>query len=84
LRGEPLTQRAFDIVQRMLALQPKTLVGIAAIAASLKEDTLPNYWAEPEESRDFQDLCVTRFLDSLIALAPGNADCVVAQGGEAV
>lgn len=82
---EPLTQRAFNIVQRMLALQPKTLDEVAAVAATLKQDTLPNYWAEPEENRDFQEQCITRFFDSLIALAPSqapeDADRVLAQGG---
>jgi hypothetical protein len=79
----PLDARAEDIMERMLALLPKTLDGIAAVAATLKNEELANYWNTPEDDRDFDVRCITRFLDGLIALAPGRspeaADRVLAE-----
>jgi hypothetical protein len=50
----------------MIALRPKTLAGIIAIARSLKEEALDTYWDEPDEDRDWDVMLVTRFIDGLI------------------
>jgi hypothetical protein len=46
----------------MIALGPKTPRGIAAVAATLKEDGLGGYWDEPDEDPDWSKMLVTRFL----------------------
>ena len=58
-------------MERLLALRPKTLGGIAAVAATLKNEELANYRNTPEDDRDFDVRCITPFPDGLIALAPG-------------
>jgi hypothetical protein len=57
-----------SLVERMIALRPKSLAGIIAIARSLKEEPLDTYWDEPDEDRDWDVMLVTRFLDVLIEI----------------
>ena len=63
---EALNSRANDIMEGMIALRPKTLAGLAALAATMKEDALRSYWNKPDEDRDWDVMHVTRFLDGLI------------------
>ena len=63
---EALDSRANDIMEGMIALRPKTLAGLAALAATMKEDALRSYWNKPDEDRDWDVMHVTRFLDGLI------------------
>jgi hypothetical protein len=63
---EALDLRANDIMESMIALRPKTLAGLAALAATMKEDALRSYWNKPDEDRDWDVMLVTRFLDGLI------------------
>jgi hypothetical protein len=54
------------IIERMVALKPKTVAGIAAIAVVLRADALSSWWSKPERDRDWDIELVTRFLDGLI------------------
>jgi hypothetical protein len=78
---EKLDLRACRIVERMIALKPKTPKGIAAIAATLKEDLLSHHWKEQEEDRDYDVHLTTQFLDGLIEVGQlqGNADRVLTE-----
>jgi hypothetical protein len=62
------------IAEAMIALEPKTPRAIAAVAATLKEDGLGDYWDEPDEDTDWSKMLVTRFLDALIAGGPRRAN----------
>ena len=53
-------------MEGMIALRPKTLAGLAALAATMKEDALYSYWNTPDEDRDWDVMLITRFLDGLI------------------
>ena len=64
---EALNVHADRIAEAMIALEPKTPRAIAAVAATLKEDGLGDYWDEPDEDTDWSKMLVTRFLDALIA-----------------
>jgi hypothetical protein len=79
-----LDSRANAIVERMSALWPRTLAGIAALAATMKEDALGSYWDKPEEDREWDVMLITRLLDGLIEVGhgPGDADRLT-QDGEA-
>ena len=50
---DKLDSRASRIIERMIALKPKTPRGITAVAETLKEDHLASDWKEPEEDRDY-------------------------------
>ncbi len=63
---DALNSRVNDIMEGMIALRPKTLAGLAALAATMKEDALRSYWNKPDEDRDWDVMHVTRFLDELI------------------
>jgi hypothetical protein len=82
---DELNSRANAIVESMISLRPKTLAGVGAVAATMKEDALNQYWDKPEEDRDFDVSLITRFLDGLIELGQmrGDADRVVANAREA-
>jgi hypothetical protein len=60
------------IVERMLDLGPTTLAGIAAVAATLREDALASYWEEPAQNRDWDVELVTRLIDALVVAGPGR------------
>jgi hypothetical protein len=79
-----LVDHCGEITQRMTKRRPKTLAGIAAMAATIKEDQ-SHFWKNPEEDRDWDILLVTRFLDGLIDLGQASclADRVLAEDGEA-
>ncbi len=78
-----LEERASHLTERMIALRPKTLSGIAAVAATIKEDQC-HFWKEPEKDRDWDVVLVTRFIDGLIELAQADlADRMPAKEGEA-
>jgi hypothetical protein len=62
---EELDARANAILQGMSALRPRTLAGLAALAATMKEDALYSYWDKPDEKRDWDVALITRFLDGL-------------------
>jgi hypothetical protein len=63
---EALDSRANDIMEGMIALRPKTLAGLAALPATMKEDALRSYWDKPDKDRDWDVMLITRFLDGLI------------------
>jgi hypothetical protein len=71
---DELNSRANAIVERMVALRPRTSAGLAAVAATMKEDALWRHWDKPEENRDWDVMLITRFLDGLIALLPRTAN----------
>jgi hypothetical protein len=73
---ESLDARANEIMEGMIALRPKTLAGLAALAATMKEDALRSYWDKPDEDRDWDMMLISRFLDGLIELGQtrGGAD----------
>jgi len=71
---EALNVHANRIAEAMIALEPKTPRAIAAVAATLKEDGLGDYWDEPDEDTDWSKMLVTRFLDALIAGGPRRAN----------
>jgi hypothetical protein len=52
----------------VIALGPKTLERITAVAATLKDYPLSHHWKEPEEDRDWDVDILTGFLDGLIEL----------------
>jgi hypothetical protein len=81
---EALCLRETNLVDSMIKLRPKTLVGIAAVAAMFKADQA-HFWKKPEADRDREISLLTRFLDGLIDLgqAPSLADRVLAEEGEA-
>ena len=60
-------ERGTNLVDSMIQLLPKTLAGIAAVAAAFKEDQ-DHFWREPEQDRDWEISLLTRFLDGLINL----------------
>jgi hypothetical protein len=60
-----LRSRASFLVERMILLRPQTPAGIAAVAASIKEDQ-SHFWKEPEERRDWDVSLITRFIDGLL------------------
>jgi hypothetical protein len=62
---------AESIIERMIALRPKTPSAVAITAATLKENSLSHYWNEPEEDRDFDVRLITQFLDGLIQARSG-------------
>jgi hypothetical protein len=61
------------LVERMLDLRPTTPAGIAAVAATLREDNLAHYWNKPARNRDYDVELVTRFIDGLIGATVGGA-----------
>jgi hypothetical protein len=63
-----LNERAGGFAERMIALRPKTLAGITAVAATLKDYALSQYWRETKEDRDWDVEIITGFLDCLIEL----------------
>jgi hypothetical protein len=63
---EALDLRANAIMEGMIALRPKTLAGLAALAATMKDDALYSYWDKPDEDRDWDVMLISRFLDGLI------------------
>jgi hypothetical protein len=73
LRPEIHVSAAFvgglQIVERMLDFRPTTLAGIAAVAATLRDDELEHLWAKPEDDRDWGILMLTRFIDGLLESA---------------
>jgi hypothetical protein len=71
---EALDSRANDIMEGMIALRPKTLAGLAALAATMKEDALSSYWNKPDEDRDWDVMLIARFLDGLIEVGQGHDD----------
>jgi hypothetical protein len=69
----------------MVTLRPKTIAGIAAVAATLKDFSLSRYWDKPDEDRDWDVMLITWFLDGLIEVGQaGEAGGVLAQNEEAV
>jgi hypothetical protein len=85
---EALDSRANDIMEGMIALRPKTLAGLAALAATMKDDALSSYWNKPDEDRDWDVMLISRFLDGLIergSFAAGRMNTFeVAEGGRDV
>jgi hypothetical protein len=77
---EELNLHADRNTEQMIALEPKTPSGIAAVAATLKEDGLGDYWDTSDRDRDWDKILISGFLDALIAAA---ADRVPAQGPSA-
>jgi hypothetical protein len=71
-----LCVRETDLVDTMIKLRPKTLVGIAALATAFKADQ-DHFWKKPEPDRDWDISLLTRFLDGLIDL--DRAACVSAR-----
>lgn len=67
-----LNERAGSFAERMIALRPKTLAGITAVAATLKDYALSHHWQEPKEDRDWDVEILTGFLDCLIELGAGK------------
>ncbi len=63
-----LNERAGGFAERMIALRPKTLAGITAVASTLKDYALSNHWRETKEDRDWDVEILTGFLDCLIEL----------------
>jgi hypothetical protein len=63
---DALDSRVNDIMEGMIALRPKTLAGLAALAATMKDDALSSYWNKPDEDRDWDVMLITRFIDGLI------------------
>jgi hypothetical protein len=61
-------ERAGNFAESMIALRPKTLAGITAVAATLKDYAIREYWKEPVEDRDWDVEIITGFLDCLIEL----------------
>jgi hypothetical protein len=61
------------LAERMLDLGPTTPAGIAAVAATLREDNLAHYWEKPARDRDYDVELVTRFIDGLIGATVGGA-----------
>ena len=82
---EETNVRDSTIAQEMIALRPRTLAGVAAVAATLKEWDLSHYWKEPDIDMDWDVAMLTRFLDSLIELgqARGITDRAPDQNAEA-
>jgi hypothetical protein len=69
---ERMSEDLARLVERMLALGPTTLAGIAAVAATLREDALDHYWKEPIAKRDWDVELVTQFIDALVVAGPGR------------
>ncbi len=67
-----LNEHAGGFAERMIALRPNTLAGIAAVAATLKDYALSFHWKEPEEDRDWDVEILTKFLDCLVGLGQGE------------
>ncbi len=68
-RNEEHERLGLEISQlstRMLDVGPTTLAGIAAVAATLKEDLLVHYWAKPIKDRDYEVELVTKLIDALV------------------
>ena len=65
---EEIGIRTGEIAERMIALRPKTLADLAAVAATLKEWTLKHYWDRPDIDMDWDIAMITQFVDSLIEL----------------
>jgi hypothetical protein len=61
------------ISEQMRAIRPKTFAGVAALAYALKVHGAPGYWDEAEDDRDWQEFCVTQFIDRLIELGMPSA-----------
>lgn len=55
-----------QLATRMLDVGPTSLAGIAAVAATLKEDLLVHYWAKPIKDRDYEVELVTKLIDALV------------------
>jgi flagellar biosynthesis/type III secretory pathway protein FliH len=67
-----LRSRASFLVERMILLRPQTPAGVAAVAASIKEDQ-PRFWKKPEKDRDWDVSLVTRFIDGLVERGSSEA-----------
>jgi hypothetical protein len=80
---EALDSRATAIVERMVALRPKTSAGLAALAATMKEDALNAYWNKPDEDREWEVMLITRFLDGLIESGQARGDALFQDAGAA-
>jgi hypothetical protein len=63
---EQMSDDLDKIVKQIIDLRPTTPAGIAAIAASLREDALSSYWTKPVAERDCDVEVITRFFDALI------------------
>jgi hypothetical protein len=63
-----LNERACRFAESIIALRPRTLAGITAVAAALKDYAIGEYWKEPVEDRDWDVKILTGFLDCLIEL----------------
>jgi hypothetical protein len=63
--ADNLHDRANNLFGRMVDLRPSTQAGIAAVAASIK-DELQDFWKDPEPDRDWEISLFTRFIDGLI------------------
>jgi hypothetical protein len=70
---EQMSDELDEIVKRMIDLRPTTPGGIAAIAASLRDEALSSYWNEPVAERDCDVEVITRFLDALIEIGQTRA-----------
>ena len=57
------------------------LAGLAALAATMKEDALRGYWNKPDEDRDWDVVHITRFLIEVGSTRAVNR--VAADAGEA-
>jgi hypothetical protein len=71
-----LADEADRISAEMRDTRPKTFAGIAAIAYALKLNEAHGYWDAPEGDRDWEVLCVTRFIDRLIELGMPSAAAI--------
>jgi hypothetical protein len=66
---DDLTDRMGKTIDRMLALKPRTPAGIAAVAKTLKDEPLADYWADGAGDNDWAIDVITQFLDGLIERA---------------
>jgi hypothetical protein len=70
---ELMSAKLDGLAERMLDLGPTTPAGIAAVAATLRDDHLAYYWDKPVRDRDYDVELVTRFIDGLIGATVGGA-----------
>ena len=56
------------LLNRMRAIRPRTLKGLAALAEAMKLDHLDQYWRETPNDRDWDKLLITELFDMVIAM----------------
>ena len=65
-------QRLDALLDRMRAIKPQTLTGLAALAEAMKLDHLDRYWRERPNDRDCDKLLVTELFDMVIGMGDGG------------